>query len=100
MDEDAIKAGHWPASTPPDWRVDLARAKALAVSRHDADGLVLGADQTLDFDGGLVSKAPDLAEARGAAAGPARPDPPAAFRRGPGRATAQVVWSRRRYGAH
>ena len=44
--------------------IEPARAKALAVSRHDAEAWVLGADQTLAFDGGLVSKAPTLAAAR------------------------------------
>ena len=38
--------------------------KALAVSRRDPDAWVLGADQTLAFAGGLVSKAPSLADAR------------------------------------
>jgi septum formation protein len=63
VDEDAIKArlaDHGAAELA----VELARAKALAVSRHDADAWVLGADQTLAFDGGLVSKAKSLAAAR------------------------------------
>ena len=34
------------------------------MSRHDADAWVLGADQTLAFDGGLVSKAASLEAAR------------------------------------
>ena len=34
------------------------------MSRHDADAWVLGADQTLSFEGGLVSKAPTLQAAR------------------------------------
>lgn len=42
----------------------LAEAKALQVSRGDPDAWVLGADQTLAFDGGLVSKARSLTEAR------------------------------------
>ena len=57
IDEDALK-------TPGVDPVELARAKALAVSRHDAEAWVLGADQTLAFDGGLISKAPTLAAAR------------------------------------
>ena len=61
VDEDALKT---PGVDPAALAVDLARAKALAVSRHDADAWVLGADQTLAFDGGLVSKAPTLAAAR------------------------------------
>lgn len=63
VDEDAIKArlvDHDAAGLA----VELARAKALAVSRHDADAWVLGADQTLAFDGGLVSKAKSLEAAR------------------------------------
>lgn len=61
VDEDALKT---PGVDPVGLAVELARAKALAVSRHDADAWVLGADQTLAFDGGLVSKAPTLAAAR------------------------------------
>lgn len=61
VDEDALKT---PGVDPVELAVELARAKALAVSRHDADAWVLGADQTLAFDGGLVSKAPTLEAAR------------------------------------
>ena len=63
VDEDAIKArliDHGAAELA----VELARAKALAVSRHDADAWVLGADQTLAFEDGLVSKAKSLDAAR------------------------------------
>ncbi|GAA0641363.1 Maf family protein [Brevundimonas lenta] len=63
VDEDAVKATHDPADAAG-LAVELARIKALAVSRHDADAWVLGADQTLAFDGGLVSKAGSLDEAR------------------------------------
>ena len=63
VDEDAVKAVHDPAD-PAGLAVELARVKALAVSRHDADAWVLGADQTLGFDGGLVSKAASLDDAR------------------------------------
>lgn len=42
----------------------LAEAKALAVSADHPEALVLGADQTLLFDGELVSKCADLAGAR------------------------------------
>lgn len=68
VDEGAVKRAHDPADAAG-LAVELARAKALAVSRHDADAWVLGADQTLAFDGGLVSKAasPDEARARLAA---------------------------------
>ena len=63
VDEDAVKAGHDPADAAG-LAVELARVKALAVSRRDPDAWVLGADQTLAFAGGLVSKAPSLAAAR------------------------------------
>ncbi len=63
VDEDAVKATHDPADAAG-LAVELARIKALAVSRHDADAWVLGADQTLAFDGGLVSKAASLEAAR------------------------------------
>jgi septum formation protein len=63
VDEDALKATHDPADAAG-LAVELARAKALAVSRHDGDAWVLGADQTLAFAGSLVSKARSLPEAR------------------------------------
>ncbi|SJM58355.1 Septum formation protein Maf [Brevundimonas diminuta 3F5N] len=61
VDEDALKT---PGVDPVELAVELARAKALAVSRHDTDAWVLGADQTLSFEGGLVSKAPTMQAAR------------------------------------
>ncbi|MGQ2991361.1 MAG: Maf family protein [Brevundimonas sp.] len=63
VDEDAIKVA-MAGAVPTDLAVELAAAKALAVSRHAPDAWVLGADQTLSFDGGLVSKAKSLKEAR------------------------------------
>lgn len=63
VDEDAVKAVHDPADAVG-LAVELARVKALAVSRHDGDAWVLGADQTLGFDDRLVSKAASLDEAR------------------------------------
>jgi len=63
VDEDAVKATHDPAD-PAGLAIELARVKALAVSRHDPEAWVLGADQTLAFAGGLVSKAPSMAAAR------------------------------------
>ncbi len=63
VDEDAVKAGHDPADAAG-LAEELARVKALAVSRRDPDAWVLGADQTLAFAGGLVSKARSLADAR------------------------------------
>jgi septum formation protein len=41
----------------------LAEIKAERVS-HELGGLVIGADQTLDLDGGLFDKVPDIAAAR------------------------------------
>ena len=63
VDEDAIKAasGDLDAGT---LAVRLAEAKALAVSRDNQAAWVLGSDQTLAFDGGLVSKARSLDAAR------------------------------------
>ena len=56
VDEDAIKATHDP--------IDAAGLAVELVSRHDPEAWVLGADQTLVFAGGLVSKAPSMAAAR------------------------------------
>ncbi len=61
VDEDILKT---PGVDPARLAVDLARLKALAVSRHHEDAWVLGADQTLAFDGGLISKSRSLDEAR------------------------------------
>ena len=63
VDEDAVKAGRDPADAAG-LAVELARVKALAVSRRDPEAWVLGADQTLAFAGGLVSKAPSLEAAK------------------------------------
>jgi septum formation protein len=63
VDEAAVKAAHGPADAAG-LAEELARVKALAVSRRDPEAWVLGADQTLAFDGGLVSKAGSTAEAR------------------------------------
>jgi septum formation protein len=61
IDEDALKT---PGVDAAQLAEDLAKAKALAVSELHPEALVLGADQTLAFDGGLISKAPDLEAAR------------------------------------
>jgi len=63
VDEDAIKAAHAHLDAA-DLAVELARAKALAMSRLDPEAWVLGGDQTLAFEGGLISKARSLDEAR------------------------------------
>lgn len=63
VDEETIKA-RLVDHDAADLAVELARAKALAVSCHHEDAWVLGADQTLAFDGGRVSKAKSLEAAR------------------------------------
>lgn len=63
VDEDAIKAT-LEGVDPAELALELARAKALAVSRRDPEAWVLGSDQTLDLEGKRVSKAEDLPEAR------------------------------------
>lgn len=61
VDEDALKR---PGVDPTALALELAAAKALAVSRADPEAWVLGGDQTLSFEGGLISKAPTLQAAR------------------------------------
>ena len=61
VDEDALKQ---PGVDPRQLAIDLAKAKALAVSVQHPEVVVLGADQTLAFDDGLISKAPDLEQAK------------------------------------
>lgn len=63
VDEDGIKAA-LPGLGAAELALELARAKALAVSRQDPEAWVLGSDQTLDFQDALISKAPDLDTAR------------------------------------
>jgi septum formation protein len=63
VDEEAIKAASGDLDAAA-LAVRLAEAKALAVSRDDETAWVLGSDQTLAFDGGLVSKARSLEAAR------------------------------------
>lgn len=63
VDEAAIKRAHAHLD-PAALAVELARAKALAMSRLDPQAWVLGGDQTLAFAGGLISKAKSLDEAR------------------------------------
>jgi septum formation protein len=62
VDEDAVKR-RLSGSSPRDIAAVLADEKALAVSAG-RDGLVIGADQTLEFEGRLYDKAHDVAEAR------------------------------------
>lgn len=51
-------------ATPLSVAVALAGEKAMAVSRRRPGRLVLGSDQTLDLEGRLIDKAPDMASAR------------------------------------
>ena len=64
VDEDATKARLLAAGqTPAAVAAALAREKAQAVSEK-APGLVIGADQTLEFEGQLYDKAASLVDAR------------------------------------
>jgi septum formation protein len=60
VDEDAIKQAMAQFSVA-EIAAALAEHKALAVT---ADGLVIGSDQAMEFEGRLYDKAKDLAEAR------------------------------------
>ncbi|HEY3812151.1 MAG TPA: Maf family protein [Caulobacteraceae bacterium] len=64
VDEDIIKHGLLRrGSAPSEIARVLAEEKAKAASlKHD--GLVIGADQTLDLDGALIDKVDSLADAR------------------------------------
>jgi septum formation protein len=64
VDEDVIKRDLLASgATPREVAEALALAKALALPRA-ADELVIGADQTLEFEGRLYDKVATLAEAR------------------------------------
>lgn len=64
VDEGAVKATLLAKGAgPAEIAAALAEEKALAVSRG-REGLVIGADQTLDLDGELIDKAESLDEAR------------------------------------
>lgn len=64
VDEDAIKATVMKAGgTPKSVAEVLAETKAVKISQS-REGLVIGADQTLEFSGQLYDKALTLAEAR------------------------------------
>lgn len=62
VDEDAVKA-EMAGASPREIAVALADRKALALSGKRA-GLVIGADQTLEFEGHSFDKAADVDEAR------------------------------------
>jgi len=64
VDEAAAKASLLAEGAGPREVADaLAELKAVKVSRG-RDGLVIGADQTLELDGALYDKAPDIPAAR------------------------------------
>jgi septum formation protein len=63
VDEAAAKA-RLVGQTPEAVALALAEAKAKRVSDARPEALVIGADQTLDFEGGLFDKAASLGEAR------------------------------------
>ena len=61
VNEDALKVGF--EGTPSELAVYLAKAKALEVSQR-REGLILGADQVLAFNGQAYDKAKSIEEAR------------------------------------
>jgi septum formation protein len=62
VDEDAVKAEALAAGrTPAQVAMLLAETKSLAVSAAHRAALVIGADQVLELDGVMLSKAPDMA---------------------------------------
>lgn len=64
VDEDAVKTALLAeGASARDVADALAELKALKVSRN-TQGLVIGSDQTLEFEGRLYDKARDLGEAR------------------------------------
>jgi septum formation protein len=64
VNEDTLKAELLAQNASPSKIAEaLAAAKALAVA-WERDGLIIGADSTIEFEGGLVDKAADMAEAR------------------------------------
>ncbi len=65
IDERTIEAGLEEGQAKPDRvAVELARVKALDVSRHYPGALVIGSDQTMSLGNRVYHKPPDLAEAR------------------------------------
>ena len=62
VDEARVKA-EMVGATPAEVAAALAERKALTVSER-REGLVIGADQTLEFEGRLYDKADNLTEAR------------------------------------
>lgn len=64
VDEEALRAGlSAEGASPRDMADALAEAKARRVAAKEPSGLVLGADQILEFDGAAHGKFPDRAAA-------------------------------------
>jgi len=63
VDEGVIKAERTDLN-PRDMALCLATAKADPVSRANPEALVLGADQTMELEGDLLDKLPDVSLAR------------------------------------
>jgi septum formation protein len=64
VDERTLEDGHLARGGPLEGvAAELARAKALAVSAERPDAYCIGADQTLTFEGRILHKASDFAEA-------------------------------------
>jgi septum formation protein len=64
VDEAVVKADY-AKDSPREIAAILAERKALAISKHGLkSGLVIGADQTLDYDGRLYDKVASAEEAR------------------------------------
>jgi septum formation protein len=64
VDEDAVKAAH-PHAAPREIAALLADKKALAIAAYGrTDALVIGADQTLEYEGRLFDKADSIEAAR------------------------------------
>lgn len=65
IDEDAIRRSLEAEKTSPRDIADaLAEFKAQKVAAKEPDALVIGCDQTLDFDGQVMSKPASISEAR------------------------------------
>ncbi|HKA18402.1 MAG TPA: Maf family protein [Blastocatellia bacterium] len=53
-----------PDEAPPDYITRIARAKVIAVARHQETGLIIGADTVVVLDGRLLGKPVDIHEAK------------------------------------
>jgi septum formation protein len=58
VDEDAVEAG-----TSADLALKLAQLKAVAVAAHESRAVVIGCDSVLEFEGEVLGKPADEAEA-------------------------------------